>query len=420
MKRQKKYWMKILEGLLLFNNSSFFRYNESMENINEIFNNLTNDWDSDYAYLKECVKKTDNLVVIHKIWDLAYELANKDQKKIVDQEGFESVECIVERVERLIQNFDYVHAQTLLENYIQKMSDYAHGVYFNSIIEEVLYFQIMHVENKVIQDNVGLIYLLYGYVLQKQNQPVRAIYLKGIKQSPMDFRLRFAYIETFKEDLDTYFYLSKELLKLAYLPEQFKRIYRNLAYVYQARNELTKAQLFAYYGGLLKEKPKEINKVDIQIGASQDVIDCLYKLADKSEKDVALLCYQRVYDLTKNLEILDKMDCLEGLNEKDLDLLYKDIMLYIKKKDEKSLLEHLKTIDVFLPFYQENGKVSPDFYDNYICVYTSKPLNMHSVLMNIKECFKLCEEFEDIDGIIINPYDRYQFIIKKKDYFRFL
>ena len=196
MKRQKKYWMKILEGLLLFNNSSFFRYNESMENINEIFNNLTNDWDSDYAYLKECVKKTDNLVVIHKIWDLAYELANKDQKKIVDQEGFESVECIVERVERLIQNFDYVHAQTLLENYIQKMSDYAHGVYFNSIIEEVLYFQIMHVENKVIQDNVGLIYLLYGYVLQKQNQPVRAIYLKGIKQSPMDFRLRFAYIET--------------------------------------------------------------------------------------------------------------------------------------------------------------------------------------------------------------------------------
>lgn len=379
-----------------------------MQDINEIFNNLKNDWNIDYAYLKACINQTDDLSMIHKIWDLAYEIADKDQKKIVDHEGFCSVDSMVERVERLIQNFDYVHAQVLLEAYIQKLSKYECGLYFDSIIDQELYFDLKSISKPVSKENVGLIYLLYGFVLKKQNQPARQIYLKGIEYSPMDFRLRFEYIETFKEDLDAYFSLSKDLLQLAYKPEQIYRIYRNLAYVFQAKKDLKRAQKYAYYGGLFNEKPKEVK-------ADKRVVDGLCRLATKSEKEVALKCYQCLYDLIKNPEFLDQMDVLEGLNEQNLDVLYKDIMAYIKKKDEKSLFEHLKTTDVYLPFYQENEKVSPEFYEDYICVYTSVSANMRVVKVSIDKCMKLCEEFEDVKGIIINPYDRYQFVVKKED-----
>lgn len=184
------------------------------------------------------------------------------------------------------------------------------------------------------------LYGLYGIVLMEYGQieSAREVLEISMHYNPLNFQFFFEYVETFKiqGDFETVDKLSREYLKYAYRTSDIGHLYRNLGFVYIEKEEYNTALMLFHYSlaydpgnkvaenellyidqatGITNKEPEQeeadamLEKENIQIGASKEVIQSLYNHAyieshlhqdkEKTEYFCSLL-----YDLTRSDDLV--------------------------------------------------------------------------------------------------------------------
>lgn len=339
-------------------------YDEIMQSITY---GLTGDFETDQIYLKEQMEKYKDhelgKEIIRACARIMYQIIPDDKKEEIIKEIQNEdlgVESILEEAQFNIYKKNYKKADTLMKSLIKKVEnlekegvfqDDAVSMYFNfnNPFEEILY-TFKNEPNKDIRISgipFAEIYLQYGSLLfeMEKYEDAREILEKAMRWNPCSARIAFEYAETFKVvgDLETFFKISVDTFKIAYIPESVARCYRNLAFYFVEKELWSEAMACnimslhyepdsksamseIYYiqqktnGSVPNPKVEEFDsygeKYGFPIGADKDIIGIAYSYgkyfleSDEDEQEAAKFFFTIMYDLTKDEEIKEIIDKL--------------------------------------------------------------------------------------------------------------
>lgn len=328
--------------------------------ISDILSNLTGEYETDLNYLTnqlEIYKNHENRKEILRaigraIEKITPEDKKEDLKKVLELDSLKA-DLLIDEANFCIYKKEFNKAYSLLNEYLcefeksgmfvdDELSEYhcfQHGW------EELLYLFLFEPKKdcrKGLYD-YGEMYRLLGYTLIELERidEAKVALKKGIRWNPMDLKIQFEYFETFKAtNQDKFLDLSKKAMKIAYLPKDIARIYRNIGYVliekenYKAayycyllsnsweQNEKNSIELYyiEHASGQEFELPSTeelfacLEENDIPIGPDEKIVAILYHIARAFENENYYTDAISVYTLLNNLINDDSITKLiEGL-----------------------------------------------------------------------------------------------------------
>ena len=337
-------------------------YDEIMKSITK---GLTGDFETDCEYLEEQREKYKNhelgKEIIRACGRILYDILPEDKKeeiaKAVQNEEL-SVESVLEEVQFNIYKKNYKKAYTLIKALVEDVENLEkEGVFqddsvnmyfnFNNPFEEILYRFRNEPEKDIHISDIPFaeIYLRYGSLLfeMERYKDAQEILKKAIRWNPCSAQIAFEYAETFKVigDLESFFEISVNTLKIAYTPESVARCYRNLAFYFvekelwseamacnimslQYEPDSKNAMSEMYYiqqkaNGLVSEPKGEDfekygKKYGFSIGADEDILGIAYSHGKyflelgEDEFELAKFFFTIFYELTEDEEIKEIID----------------------------------------------------------------------------------------------------------------
>ncbi|MDO4465795.1 MAG: hypothetical protein Q4C49_02170 [Bacillota bacterium] len=334
--------------------------------------------------------------------------------------------------------------------------------------EEVYLFDLLDRSDKTLyfaKENYSLLYQTYGAVLMAQERidEAREAFEQSLKWNPYDLETRLFLIETLKIDnlLEQFYFRNKELLKMAYSSQCLSIIYQNFAYYYLQKKEYKSAfycfmistdyglspdpyllELLNSISDKLENEPipsqqelySYIISQGIPIPPDDDLFEFFLEKALEVEKN----------DLTEAMFCLSVIDGMKNSLEKDGDdelrirkkynrYLGNEIHKYQKlpfnlPKDD--ILTKLSLTKVYLPFIKnvENvddfpcGLVENNEGEVFLPMYIfpskipqsqKSAYEMREVPFNFSD--GLLWNFDDIDGIVLHPFSKDSFEIRKEE-----
>lgn len=263
---------------------------------------------------------------------------------------------VLETVHGMVRRDHYDQAAEALKSAIdmlEKDPDYRDGAtwemhMFREPFEDVLYRELYATEKEIrnVFDPVSEVYLQYAsalFELERYAEATEAI-RKAIKWSPTYAKNFFEYLELIKQsgDMEEFFRLTIETFRIAFIPQDIARCYRNLGYYFLEKQSYAEAlacivmstnfdpdskqaQQLLYFiqetGGRNVPKPTYESlqaygeKYGFPVGASPEVLTLSYTYGKKYEEmgnaDGMRYFYGILYNLTGDEEIkaiLDKND----------------------------------------------------------------------------------------------------------------
>jgi tetratricopeptide (TPR) repeat protein len=222
--------------------------------------------------------------------------------------------------------------------------------YFNNMIEEILYWQLIHGDsNSVIQklpQSFFLLYFAHGGTLVELNRSreAKVPLLKAFEINPIDTYVLFelGVVSQDQKDWKEFFRLTQEAHKISYTKKDIARCYRNFGYYFIEQEEFDDA--IAMYYASLSFDPTQMNRVqselsyiqhktkkeivqpskeqmlavfdknNIQFSVYEQVFKTIYAmgiaLENEKEYDKAKFCYKVLLELTdmeEFEELIEKM-----------------------------------------------------------------------------------------------------------------
>lgn len=221
---------------------------------------------------------------------------------------------------------------------------------FLNPLEEILFYQYIGLEKEFeyIPFNEPLfdLYYLYGTLLLDNGDFVKAeeYLLKALRINPVSSKTILSLADIYKSKTRTYnrfFLYNVDALKFAYRNEDIARAYRNFGFFYVEENQLDVAAVFYDFSlnydfnkqafreleylksrGInteidMKEAKDIIESKNIQVGVNQFILDALKFICIGLEKNNqyrgALYFYRILYDLTKDNQILGRINSIQNM-----------------------------------------------------------------------------------------------------------
>ena len=218
----------------------------------EIIDGLTGNPLRDIAYLRRKTREYSN----HKLGgaissacsQLALSCAPKEVRDMMrsrSEKRFNDIGTDLKKAHFFMCHGELSEALDLVEDVEKRIdpskyqdSEFTEYRWFSDPFEESLYRRIYKPTAEITDIGMHLpwAYRIRGLVLKKQGdlEKVRETLKKALHYKPIDFTLNADYIDTFREesDFDAYFKMTVDLFKIAYLPEQMARAYRNLGFYF--------------------------------------------------------------------------------------------------------------------------------------------------------------------------------------------
>lgn len=321
----------------------------------EITAGLTGKSDEDIAYLMKQAEK-------HKAHPFAKEIARAcgrlmfdlipDDKKAEFEQAIGNdsagISSTLDEIRFVAYKKDFEKALTLIEvlvNKIETMGAFADDAVseyhtFSELFEEILFFHLKKPNKQLRQAQLPYaeIYTLHGNILFELKRFVEAKQAleKAIRWNPISAPIAFEHAEVCKMlgDMDSYLSLTKEIMNIAYNPQDLARGFRNLGYyfaemhlydvaagclhlslVYEKESNVAQSELYyiqSKVGGRpIRSTEKQLRQYADQhgfpLGASNDVLSLAYtygklELAEK-EFDKARYFLEIVNGLTADEEV---------------------------------------------------------------------------------------------------------------------
>ena len=324
------------------------------DTINEIFNRLSGDNETDLKYLKEQADKhkdDENATEIiralgRKIFELLPDEAKTELNQIIGNE-IDTINSTVEEARFQLSKNNPEKAEELLKSVIDSIpfefkDDEECGYFCFDNALEITIFAISEKYEKNIRKatyNFAEIYYLYAYSLIESNKLDEAenALKTALKWNPVSATIMGELSEIYKhkKDYDNYLYWSRRIIQYATSSKMLARGYRNIAYYYCDIGEYEKSAVIYYLSiffeeskqatselfyiseklGKIPEAPKPeyikalFEQENIQYGASDFVICAAYQISktclDNDDKENALYYLYIIYDLTHDESILD-------------------------------------------------------------------------------------------------------------------
>lgn len=220
---------------------------------------------------------------------------------------------------------------------------------FLNPLEEILFYQYIGLKKELVyipfNEPIFDLYYLYGTLLFEYDRFKKSeeYLLKALRINPVSSKTILALADIYKSKTRTYnrfFLYNVDALKFAYTNEDIARAYRNFGFFYVEENQLDIAAVFYDYSlnfefnknamreleylksrGVDIEINREysesiIESKNIQVGVNQFIIDTLrficYDLDNRKYFTQALYFYRILYDLTKDNEVLGRINSLQN------------------------------------------------------------------------------------------------------------
>ncbi len=220
---------------------------------------------------------------------------------------------------------------------------------FLNPLEEILFYQYIGLKKELVyipfNEPIFDLYYLYGTLLFEYDRFKNSeeYLLKALRINPVSSKTILALADIYKSKTRTYnrfFLYNVDALKFAYTNEDIARAYRNFGFFYVEENQLDIAAVFYDYSlnfefnknamreleylksrGVDIEINREyaesiIESKNIQVGVNQFIIDTLrficYDLDNRKYFTQALYFYRILYDLTKDNEVLGRINSLQN------------------------------------------------------------------------------------------------------------
>lgn len=333
------------------------------ETINEIFNKLTGDNESDLKYLKEQMDKYKDdehateiiRALARKIYELLPDESKSELNKIIGNE-VDSINSILEEARFELSRHNSKKAEELLRSVIDSVpltfeDDEECGYFCFKNGLEATVFAVSEKYEKTMREaayDFADIFFTYAYCLienRKLDEAEEAL-KTALRWNPVSVSIMSELSEVYKikKDYDSYLYWSKRIIRYASSSKELARGYRNIAYYYCDIEEYEKSAAIYSFSrifedcqqvaselyyisvklGKLPEVPdleyvKELfEKEDIQFGASDFVIGAAYQISkaciDNNDPKNAVYYLSVVYDLTSDKSVLELINKIkEGL-----------------------------------------------------------------------------------------------------------
>ena len=220
---------------------------------------------------------------------------------------------------------------------------------FLNPLEEILFYQYIGLENEMayipFDEPLFDLYYIYGTLLLEKDDFVKAeeYLLKALRINPVSSKTILSLADIYKSKTRTYnrfFLYNVDALKFAYKNEDIARAYRNFGFFYVEENQLDVAAAFYDFSlnfdfnkNALREleylksrgidtetddaKIREvIESKNIQLGANPFILDTLKFISIGLERKryyrSALYFYRILYDLTKDNQVLGKINSIQN------------------------------------------------------------------------------------------------------------
>lgn len=330
----------------------------------EITSGLTGKSDEDVAYLMKQAEK-------HKAHPFAKEIARAcgrlmfdlipDEKKAEFEQAIGNdsagINSTLDEIRFVAYKKDFRKALALMEvlvNRIEAMDAFADDAVseyhtFSELFEEILFFHLKKPKKQLRQAQLSYaeIYVLHGSILfeLKRFDEAKKALEKAIRWNPINASIAFEHAEVCKMlgNLDSYVSLTKEIMNVAFKPNDLARGYRNLGYyfaemqlydvavgclhlslVYEKESNVAQSELYYIQSKVGGEsfRPSEeqlhqyADKYDFPLGASSDVLSLAYSygkhMLDDKEFEKARYFLEIVYGLTDDEEVKSLLVSLSG------------------------------------------------------------------------------------------------------------
>ena len=281
------------------------------------------------------------------MYDLIPDNKKAEFERAIDNDSA-GISSTLEEVRFAAYKKDFVKALALIEVLVNKtetidaFADDAVNEYhtFGEPFEELLYFHLKKPTKQLRQAQLPYaeIYALHGSILfeLKRFDEAKHALEKAIRWNPMNASIAFEHAEICKMlgDMDEYLRLTKEIMNVAFKPQDLARGFRNLGYYYAEmqlyevasgclhlslayEKESSVAQSELYYiqskVGARSLRPTEeqlrqyASQYRFLIGASNDVLSLAYTYGkhalEENDFDMARYFLEIVYKLTDDEEV---------------------------------------------------------------------------------------------------------------------
>ncbi|MBQ0066296.1 MAG: SseB family protein [Firmicutes bacterium] len=462
------------------------------EIMDEILTGLTGDVDADLQYLRSQEDKyrthENSQEIITAIYRVMYDILPEERKyqfnTFINKQK-ERIQQVITDAAKLVLKEEYEKAKEILETYIDEMDalpiykDSDEDVYycFQDYVEETIFKELKAVEQTIRRTELDFstIYRLYGNVLLglDRKEEARAAFVQGFEWNPMDMRVYFDFVDTFKEEFpDQYLNLSKQALEVCYKPEDIAHVYRNVATYYLEKEEYRTAYICLFFSVMFDKENKEtiakisfiqskdktaiskpdqkevfstFAKLSIPVAPDKKIVEILYAKAKEYEstdqKDGAIYFYTLLNKLLKDKKVQAKIDQLKGLDpeklEEDDPIGYR-VLLFKKSNTRDNFIELLLALgkgEVLLPvskltkerelLHKTGKEVAKKLHylenrnkKKFLPVFSSKeqiPAKYENgfkiVSVPFIRCIQLVEGIKGVDSMVVNPFSDYPFEI---------
>lgn len=329
----------------------------TVENIiAEIKKGLSNDPKKDVEYLTgELFKYKDKDFydeLAREIGIMIYNVLPEEEQAVFSHAlfGENNKNEIIEEANSLIAEEQYLNARIILEQEIKNIKrqnrkeDACTYLSLNTFFELCIYTELYQkgVSVRSTPFDYNIFYKLYGYCLFKlgKNQEAISALKEAIYWNPVGSPCLLDLAELYKceNELDKMVETTKECLKYAYNKHYISKCYRNLGYYYIEKEEYDTAiclyvmaneyeesdqtvkelsKIIAITGKKLKkptseEVKKRLEEKVIQFGVNPDLISLAVGIGndarDKGELEAAKYCYNIVFSLTADIEVMKKVE----------------------------------------------------------------------------------------------------------------
>ena len=326
--------------------------------INEIKSNLTGDKAHDKAYLAELIMKfgkAEQFEIVHEIalmmWDCLSDEEKEEFARVSESEN--PVKNAFDEAVYHMQNNRRDLALHKLDLFFNSYSfgfedDFINEYHsFSNPIEELLFNQYFKTDKEIrlIPNHESYVEIchLYGFLLIEFSRfdDAEKVLDYAIKLNPVFVLTILERAEIFKhkKDFDSFFKYSTDALKYSYSSSNIARSYRNLGFYYIEKEDFELATALFNYSLSYEYSPNAFSELEyikslgvkntisedkiltlleknnIQIGPNPLIFNILTQLIIQEglNKNVSneLFLYQIYYDLTKDDEILEKINELQ-------------------------------------------------------------------------------------------------------------